>query len=159
MVVFNYLSGIESIPDWLTNWMPDNGGYLAGNIGPGCMDFRFFALGNLIAISTGLASKKMAEDIFDLYEARWENLVGKMPLTICYPALEGSEWSEVAWRYHEANLRMRARAGRLWVVTVDNCHPEHWPCSAPSGVVAPDGSWAVKAEPWGEWFFSHTIAL
>jgi len=71
----------------------------------------------------------------------------------------GSEWSEVAWRYHEANLRMRARAGRLWVVTVDNCHPEHLPCSAPSGVVAPDGSCACQAAPQGEQFYAHTIVL
>ncbi len=48
----------ESIPDWLTEWLPDNGGYLAGNLGPGRMDFRFFALGNLMAIITALASEE-----------------------------------------------------------------------------------------------------
>ncbi len=46
----------------------------------------------------------------------------------------GSEWSRVAWQYHEANLRMRARAGHLWIVTVDSSFPPHLPCSAPSGV-------------------------
>jgi hypothetical protein len=100
----------ESIPDSVATWMPDDGGFLAGNIGPGRMDFRFFALGNLISIITGLASKKMAEDIFDLYEARWEALVGHMPLTICFPALEGTEWAiltgcdpkNVPWSYHNA---------------------------------------------------------
>jgi Alkaline and neutral invertase len=39
----------DSIPAWLTEWLPDNGGYLAGNLGSGRMDFRFFALGNLLA--------------------------------------------------------------------------------------------------------------
>jgi glycogen debranching enzyme len=94
--------------EWVVRWLPDDGGYLAGNIGPGRMDFRFFGLGNLLAIGTGLASKKMAEDIFDLYEARWEDLIGLMPLKICYPALEGAEWSiltgcdpkNVPWSYH-----------------------------------------------------------
>jgi hypothetical protein len=40
----------ESIPNWLTEWLPETGGYLAGNLGPGLMDFRFFSLGNLLAI-------------------------------------------------------------------------------------------------------------
>ena len=72
---------------------------------------------------------------------------------------DGGPWSRVAWQYHEANLRMRARAGRLWVVTVDNCSPEHLPCSAPSGVVAPDGSWACQTAPQGEQFYVQTIAV
>ncbi len=54
---------------------------------------------------------------------------------------------ETIRQYHESNLRMRARAGKLWVVTVDNCFPFGLPCAAPSGVVRPDGSWATKA-PW-----------
>jgi predicted amidohydrolase len=72
---------------------------------------------------------------------------------------DGSQWSQVAWRYHESNLRMRARAGRLWLVTVDNCHPEHLPCSAPSGVVDPEGNWACQTDPQGEQFFAHTSAI
>ncbi|MCZ7544149.1 MAG: hypothetical protein M5R40_11730 [Anaerolineae bacterium] len=40
---------------------------------------------------------------------------------------DGSAWSDLAWQYHESNLRMRARAGRVWIVTVDNCHPTHLP--------------------------------
>ena len=36
---------------------------------------------------------------------------------------DGSVWSELAWQYHEANLRMRAHAGSVWIVTVDNCFP------------------------------------
>jgi predicted amidohydrolase len=72
---------------------------------------------------------------------------------------DGSEWSRVAWQYHEANLRMRARAGGLWVVTVDNCHPPDLPCSAPSGVIDPNGDWACRVDPRHEHFFAHTIAL
>jgi predicted amidohydrolase len=72
---------------------------------------------------------------------------------------DGSEWSQVAWRYHEANLRMRAAAARVWIVTVDNCGPVSIRCSAPSGVVAPDGSWACRSKPQGEDFFMHTVDL
>ncbi|RUT05675.1 alkaline invertase [Dulcicalothrix desertica PCC 7102] len=98
----------ESIPDWLTEWLPENGGYLAGNLGPGLMDFRFFALGNLMAILTSLASKEEANSIMNLFEQRWHNLIGFMPVKICFPALEGLEWRIVTgcdhkntpWSYH-----------------------------------------------------------
>lgn len=72
---------------------------------------------------------------------------------------DGGPLSELAWQYHEANLRMRAIAGKLWIVTVDNCHPMDLPCSAPSGVIDPQGNWAVKVAPQGEQFFAHTIEL
>ncbi|MCL5999428.1 MAG: hypothetical protein M1546_25700, partial [Chloroflexi bacterium] len=72
---------------------------------------------------------------------------------------DGGEMSKVAWWYHESNLRMRAAAGKLWIVTVDNCDPLNLPCSAPSGVIDPQGNWALQAPPQGEYFFAHTIAL
>lgn len=34
----------ESLDHWIIDWIPKEGGYLAGNLGPGRMDFRFFAL-------------------------------------------------------------------------------------------------------------------
>jgi predicted amidohydrolase len=71
---------------------------------------------------------------------------------------DGSALSQVAWNYHESNLRLRALAGKVWVVTVDNCHPAHLPCSAPSGVVTQNGEWACQAPPQGEHFFSFQIA-
>jgi predicted amidohydrolase len=72
---------------------------------------------------------------------------------------DGSEWSAVNWRFHEANLQMRARAGKVWVVTVDNCHPPKIPCSSPGGVIAPDGRWVCRTEPVGEQFFHYQIDL
>lgn len=72
---------------------------------------------------------------------------------------DGSEWSEVVWHYHESNLRMRACAGRLWIVTVDNCRPLDIPCSAPSGVLTPRGHWGCRTEPKGRQFFAYTIDL
>jgi predicted amidohydrolase len=72
---------------------------------------------------------------------------------------DGSSWSDLVWQYHESNLRMRARAGHVWIVTVDSSTPTHLRCSAPSGVINPDGEWVCRAEPQGEQFFVHTIAL
>lgn len=87
---FNIYPG--SIPNWLTEWLPETGGYLAGNLGPGRMDFRFFALGNLLAIITSLASEAESQSIMNLIEQRWQDLVGNMPMKICFPAVEGEEW-------------------------------------------------------------------
>jgi glycogen debranching enzyme len=44
----------------------------------------------------------------DLIEQRWDDLVGKMPMKICFPAVEGLEWKiltgcdpkNVPWSYH-----------------------------------------------------------
>ena len=98
----------ESIPYWLTDWMPDRGGYLAGNLGPGKMDFRFFALGNLAAIMGSLTTDDQSHKILDLIEDRWSDLVGRMPMKLCYPAVEGLTWKIITgcdpkntpWSYH-----------------------------------------------------------
>jgi len=98
----------ESIPAWLTEWLPENGGYLAGNLGPGLMDFRFFGLGNLMAILVSLASEQESQKIMDLIEQRWHDLIGYMPMKICFPAVEGLEWrivtgcdpKNIPWSYH-----------------------------------------------------------
>lgn len=72
----------------------------------------------------------------------------------------GSEWSrKVYWPFHETNLRLRAKVGKLWIVTADNCHPTNIPCSAPSGVLDPTGNWVTQA-PWeGEHIVTYTIQL
>lgn len=70
-----------------------------------------------------------------------------------------SDWRNVVWDYHESNIRMRARAGRFWIVTVDNCHPTHLRCCVPSGVVDPDGTPVCRTDPYGEQMFAYTIDL
>jgi len=98
----------SSIPDWLIDWLPEAGGYFAGNLGPGRLDFRFFTLGNLLAISNSLASEQQSQAIMDLLEQRWQDLVGRTPMKICFPALEGRDWQlltgsdpkNVPWSYH-----------------------------------------------------------
>jgi len=73
---------------------------------------------------------------------------------------DGGEWSkDVHWPFHESNMRLRALAGRVWVVSADNCAPISIPCSAPSGVLGPDGNWAVRAPDQGQHVVVHTIEL
>ena len=73
---------------------------------------------------------------------------------------DGGSWSEeVFWPYHETNMRMRAAAGRLWVVSADNSFPHNIPCSAPSGVLKPNGQWAKQAPRKGEHVTVHTIEV
>ena len=98
----------ESIPDWMDGWLRRKSGYLVGNVGPGRVDFRFFALGNLLAVLFGLATEEESQRIFKLYETRWDDLAGEMPVKICYPAVSGHEWQFVTgsdpknapWSYH-----------------------------------------------------------
>ena len=73
---------------------------------------------------------------------------------------DGSDWAgDVVWPFHESNLRLRALASRLWIATVDNCDPDNLPCSAPSGIVGPDGEWACTVADQGECYFAHTIEV
>lgn len=72
---------------------------------------------------------------------------------------DGSEGSKLAWMYHESNLRMRAMAAGIPIVTVDNSAPATIPCSAPSGVVGPDGNWIVQAPVKGEHVFVVDLKL
>ena len=60
-----------------------------------------------------------------------------------------SEWSDVNWQFHSSNLRMRARASRVWIVTVDSCEPLDIRCSAPSGVIDPLGDWRCQTRDTG----------
>ncbi|XP_059644519.1 alkaline/neutral invertase A, mitochondrial-like [Cornus florida] len=98
----------DQIPSWLVDWIPEEGGYLMGNLQPAHMDFRFFTLGNLWAIISSLGTTKQNEGILNLIEAKWDDFVAQMPLKICYPALEYEEWRIITgsdpkntpWSYH-----------------------------------------------------------
>lgn len=104
---FNIYS--DSIPFYqLAKWLPEAGGYMAGNLGPSQLDCRFFALGNLMAILTALADEQQSHRILNLIELRWTDLVGHMPMKLCYPALEDRDWRLITgadpknrpWSYH-----------------------------------------------------------
>jgi hypothetical protein len=98
----------ESIPDWVVDWLPHRAGFLVGNLGPGRMDFRYFALGNLLSVLFGITTREESSRIMFLYSDRWGDLIGEMPCKIVYPAVSGKEWmfmtgsdpKNVPWSYH-----------------------------------------------------------
>jgi len=100
----------DTIPRWLVEWLPDSSGYFAGNLGPARIDYRFFSQGNLMAVLASLADETQSQAIMDLLEQRWEDLVGQMPMKLCFPALEGQDWriltgsdpKNIAWSYHNS---------------------------------------------------------
>jgi hypothetical protein len=104
--VFNVFPG--SIPDWLPEWLPEEGGYLVGNVGPARLDFRFFTQGNLLAALSGLATAEQSAALLELLTRRSDDLLGAMPLKLCFPAYEGRDWELVTghdpkntpWSYH-----------------------------------------------------------
>lgn len=82
----------ESIPGWMDGWLDSRSGYLVGNVGPGRVDFRYFALGNLLSILFGITTPAGSQGIMNLYQRHWDDLVGEMPVKIVYPALVGDKW-------------------------------------------------------------------
>jgi len=106
---FNIYS--DSIPyDWLTEWLKEGGGYFAGNIGPSQLDCRFFTLGNLVAVVSGLTTPEQSQKIMKLIDQQWKTLIGQMPMKICYPPLKGRDWELLTghdpknkqWSYHNS---------------------------------------------------------
>ncbi|KAI9160843.1 hypothetical protein LWI28_012022 [Acer negundo] len=54
----------DSLPDWVFDLiMPSHGGYFIGNVSPARMDFRWFCLGNCVAILSSLATPEQASAI------------------------------------------------------------------------------------------------
>ncbi|KAL9238156.1 hypothetical protein vseg_012622 [Gypsophila vaccaria] len=105
----------DSLEDWVFDFMPSKGGYFIGNVSPARMDFRWFCLGNCVAILSSMATPEQASAIMDLIEARWDELVGEMPLKISYPALEGHEW-KIVTGYDPKNTRWSYHNGGSWPV-------------------------------------------
>lgn len=103
--VFNVFP--ESIPPWVDDWVGDDG-YYAGNVGPGRIDFRCFAHGNLLTVANGMCAPERRQRLMRLYDRHWGVLVGTAPLRIVHPALEGDGWRVVTgadeknrpWCYH-----------------------------------------------------------
>ncbi|CBI24341.3 unnamed protein product, partial [Vitis vinifera] len=120
----------NSIPDWVFDFMPMKGGYSVANVSPTRMDFRWFVLGNCVAILSSLATYNQSMAILDLIEDRWEELVGKMPLKLSYPALDIHGWS-IETGSDPKNTRWSSQnggswPGLLWLLTAA-CIKTGWP--------------------------------
>jgi glycogen debranching enzyme len=140
----------ESIPEWMDGWLDSRCGYLVGNVGPGRIDFRFFALGNLLSILFGLTTPAGSQGIMNLYQRHWNDLVGEMPVKIVFPAMTGEKWrfstgsdpKNVAWSYHNGGnwpvlvwpfVASALRTGRLELaeqalnLMTDRLKEDRWP--------------------------------
>jgi hypothetical protein len=87
-----------------------------------------------------------------------------MGARVIFHAINGGrsadDFSQVVIRgFHEGSLRIRAGAGRVWIVTADNAYPETVPNSCSGGVITPDGIWAIKMEHQGVKFCAYNISL
>ncbi|KAL8171761.1 hypothetical protein V2J09_023565 [Rumex salicifolius] len=82
----------DQIPQWLMHWIPEEGGYMIGNLQPAHMDFRFFTLGNLWSVISSMGTPNQNEAVLNLIDAKWEDLMADMPMKICYPAIKEEEW-------------------------------------------------------------------
>ncbi|WP_414550323.1 glycoside hydrolase 100 family protein [Anabaena sp. CCY 0017] len=134
----------------LAIWLPKHGGYLAGNVGPSQLDTRFFALGNMMAIISSLASEQQSQAIMNLIEEEWDDLVGEMPMKICFPAVEKEEYRiftgcdprNIPWSYHNggswpvllwsliAAAQKTGRqdiAKRAWEIAQARLSKDNWP--------------------------------
>ncbi|KAK8648921.1 hypothetical protein V6N13_129663 [Hibiscus sabdariffa] len=153
----------DSLPDWVFDFMPTRGGYFIGNVSPARMDFRWFCLGNCVAILSSLATPEQASAIMDLIESRWEELVGEMPLKICYPALESHEWRIVTgcdpkntrWSYHNGGSwpacikTGRPQIARRAIELAENrLSKDHWPEYYDGKVGRYIGKQARKLQTW-----------
>jgi len=89
--------------------------------------------------------------------------LSRMGAQVVFHAVNGgrgqSNVLQTIWNYHESNLRLRAMAGRVWVATVDNAYPTDQRCSAPSGLIDPNGDWSCRTEDTGAQHFAHTVEL
>jgi predicted amidohydrolase len=87
-----------------------------------------------------------------------------MGAKIIFHAVNGSrdsgEFSQVVIRnFHESNHRMRAVAGKVWIVAVDSSYPSDMPNACYGGVISPDGSWTVRLPLQGKQYFVYTIHI
>jgi len=105
----------ETIPHWLQDWLGAQGGYLIGNVRTGRPDFRFFSLGNCLGAIFDVISPTQQRSLFYLFLRNQASLFAQMPLRICHPPLESTDWrlitgydrKNLPWCYHNAG---------------------HWPC-------------------------------
>jgi hypothetical protein len=73
---------------------------------------------------------------------------------------DASPMSQVVVKgFHEANLRMRARADRLSIATVDNASPTDIGVASPGGLIGPDGNWVARAPDRGEFLWVGAVNL
>ncbi|HOZ46212.1 MAG TPA: carbon-nitrogen hydrolase family protein [Candidatus Hydrogenedentes bacterium] len=83
--------------------------------------------------------------------------LGKRGAQIIFHAIN-SGFDQDFTAFHEANLALRARESKVYIVTANAADPER-PVNAASGVVSPEGKWLVQCPRLGEQKFAIDIEL
>lgn len=53
-------------------------------------------------------------------------------------------WDDVYWSFHNSNLRMRSRAGKIWMATVDTFDEPESAAHSPGGILDSEGLWVCQ---------------
>lgn len=77
-----------------TTWL-NGGGFLAGTLRARHLDTRFWAFPNCLAVLSGMVSESRAAAVTDLVRDRAPELLGAMPLAVCWPELRGAHYQIV----------------------------------------------------------------
>ncbi|MFA9459959.1 glycoside hydrolase 100 family protein [Thiohalorhabdus methylotrophus] len=72
-------------------------------------------VGNLLAIVLGLTTPRQSARIMETFEVHWRDLVGDMPMKLCFPAVEGKDWY-VLTGADPVNLPWRYQNGGHWPI-------------------------------------------
>ncbi|KAG4111657.1 hypothetical protein ERO13_D13G116100v2 [Gossypium hirsutum] len=86
----------EQIPSWLIDWIPEDGGYLIGNLQPAHMDFRFFTLGHM--------PLKICYPALENEE--WRIVTGSDPKNTPWSFHNGGSWPALLWQFTLACIKM-----------------------------------------------------
>ncbi|VFQ92002.1 unnamed protein product [Cuscuta campestris] len=60
-----------------------------------------------------MATPNRESKTMDLIECRWHELVGEMPMKVCYPGIKGHEW-RILTRCDPKNTRWTCHNGGSW---------------------------------------------
>lgn len=71
------------------------GGFLAGTVRSRHLSTRLWSFPNCLAAISGIVSEKRAWALAQLYHGRAAELLGEMPLAVCWPDLRGSQYQIV----------------------------------------------------------------
>lgn len=74
-----------------TSWLRE-GGFLAGTLRARHLDTRFWAFPNCLAALSGILSESRTTALTYLVRDRAAELLGQMPLAVCWPELRGSRY-------------------------------------------------------------------
>ncbi|MBU6427581.1 MAG: hypothetical protein KGR26_01085, partial [Cyanobacteria bacterium REEB65] len=128
--------------------LPADSGFLSGTLRTRHLDCRLWPFPNCLAATTGILKSSRSAAFLKGIEERWQNLVGSMPIAVCWPGLAGTDyevvmdgdtrarpgsyhngahWPNILWTLVCACLANgRDDLARRALSTAETGLPEHW---------------------------------